>query len=147
MGRKRFVTSDISIDDKVAEVAELNPVAGLMWPWFLTALDDWARLTGSPREIRNSVFQPFPYSKDDIQAAIDLYELHHLVHRYMVNDKHYLQFNPKAFYELNSYIQKSRQRHDGSKIPPPRDHPWGNFWQTSDWDDTGQRKVQQLDEE
>lgn len=147
MPRKRFITDNISVDDKVAEVAEADPVSGLMWPWFLVHLDDWGRITGSWREIRNTVFQSFPYGKEEIQTAIDLYEERHLAHFYTVGGKPYLQFNPKAFYELNSYIQKSRQRHDGSKLPPPIDHPWRNFWQTSDWDDTGQRKVLPTDDE
>lgn len=141
MGHKRFVTSDISIDGKVSEVAEVNPVAGLMWPWFLTALDDWARMTGNTREIKNSVFQSFKFTFDEIQAALDLYEDKQLMHLYEVNGKPYLQANPKAFYELNSYIQKSRQEHDASKIPPPTDHPWGRYWRTSVWNGDSQQKA------
>jgi len=35
MARKRFVTSDMSIDEKIADIAAENPVAALMWPWFI----------------------------------------------------------------------------------------------------------------
>jgi hypothetical protein len=38
MARKRFVTSEISTDRKIAKLAEKNPVAAALWPWFITAL-------------------------------------------------------------------------------------------------------------
>ena len=44
MARKRFVTSEISTDRKIAKLAEKNPVAAALWPWFITALDDWGRM-------------------------------------------------------------------------------------------------------
>lgn len=138
MGRKRYITSDMTYDAKVARVAAESGVAGLMWPWFLLSLDDWARTVGDPWEIKYGVFQIFAYEPDDIQKAITLYDKYGLIHRYAYGDKTYVQANPVAFYKLNSYIQKSRQQHDASKLPPPRDHPWGMHWKTSDWDDNGQ---------
>jgi len=143
MGRKRFITSDISKDGDLSEVAEENPVAGLMWPWFITALDDWARMEADPREIRNDTFGSFKshYSKDAVESAITLYVKYGLIHRYEISGKTYLQFNPKSYYKQQTYIEKRRQRHDSSRLPPPRDHPWGVYWPTSDWDDTGQQKA------
>lgn len=44
MARKRFVTSDMSIDEKIADIAAENPTAALMWPWFITGFDDWGTL-------------------------------------------------------------------------------------------------------
>lgn len=43
MARKRFVTSEISTDRKIAKLAEKNPVAAALWPWFITALDDYRK--------------------------------------------------------------------------------------------------------
>jgi len=37
MARKRFVTSEISTDRKIAKLAERNPIAAALWPWFITA--------------------------------------------------------------------------------------------------------------
>lgn len=135
MGRKRFVTSDISTDGDLSEVAEENPVAGLMWPWFITALDDWARMKADPREIRNETFGSFKlhYGKETVEQAIALFVKYGLVVRYEVDGHYYLQFNPRSFYKQQTYIDKRRQSHDGSRFPPPRDHPWGQYWKTSDW--------------
>lgn len=147
MGRKRYVTTDMSTDAKVVAVAQEWSLAGLMWPWFIQNLDDWARMTGNPLEIKFMIFQAFECSCEDIEHAIDIYVKRTLIHRYAYGDKVYLQANPKAFYELQTYIQKSRQKHDGSKLPPPRDHPWGAYWPTSDWDDNGQRHSATNDEQ
>lgn len=48
MARKRFVTSEISTDRKIAKLAEKNPVAAALWPWFITAFDDWGRMSADP---------------------------------------------------------------------------------------------------
>ena len=37
MARKRFITSEISTDRKIAKLAEKNPTAAALWPWFITA--------------------------------------------------------------------------------------------------------------
>lgn len=141
MGRKRYVTSDISKDGDLSEVAEENPVVGLMWPWFITALDDWGRMEADPREIRNETFGSFKshYGKEVVDQAVALYVKYGLVHRYENDGKAYLQFNPKAFYKIQTYIDKKRQKHDGSKLPPPSDHPWGTYWSTSDWGEGGRK--------
>ena len=44
MARKRFITSDMSVDERIADIAVENPVAALMWPWFITGFDDWGRM-------------------------------------------------------------------------------------------------------
>lgn len=133
MARKRFVTTDMSGDAKILAVATENTAAALMWPWFCSALDDWARMSAHPVEIKLTVFQALPGIKDgQIQEAMEIYERHGLAHLYMVDGKQYLQANPKAFYKLNSYIQRSRQEKDGSKYPPPPDHPWAQYWASRD---------------
>lgn len=128
MGRKRFISSDISTDEKLAEVAEENPAAALMWPWLCTALDDWGRMSANPREVKLNVFPGFMFSAPDIQKAMELLDRVGLCHLYQIDGHQYLQVNPETFYDLNTYIQKSRQQTDGSKAPPPPDHPWGRYW-------------------
>lgn len=142
MGRKRYVSSDISNDDKLAAVAEESNQAAMMWPWVLTGLDDWGRMKGSVRELQYGPLSLFrELTRDDVGNMIVLYHRHGLMHRYEVDGHPYLQANPRSFYEIQTYIQKSRQMHDGSKLPPPQDHPWGQFWMTSDWNEKGQRKT------
>jgi hypothetical protein len=134
MGRKRFVTSDMSSDEKIAIVAEEHgDTAALMWPWLVTALDDWARMNANPREVKLNVFQAFSLTSTDVQAAMEACHEAGLCWLYQVDGKQYLQANPEAFYKQNTYIQEARRAHDGSAYPPPLDHPWGNFWRTSKW--------------
>jgi hypothetical protein len=81
MARKRFVTSDMSVDERLAEIAAENPVAALMWPWFITNFDDWGRMEAVPMKIKLTVFPAFPYTADDISEAINLYAKHEIVHK------------------------------------------------------------------
>lgn len=59
MARKRFITSDMSVDERIAEIAAENPVAALMWPWFITGFDDWGRMEAVPGKIKLSISQRF----------------------------------------------------------------------------------------
>jgi len=147
MARKRFITSEISTDDKLAAVAEANPVAALMWPWFLKELDDWGRMKANPREIRLEVFPAFNFTAQQIQEALDCYHEHGLAWVYQVDGKQYMQVNPESWYRLQSYIQAARRNRDDSQLPPPLEHPWGQWWPESRWyDDTQQTLANFADE-
>jgi DnaD/phage-associated family protein len=124
MARKRYITSDISIDEAVAAVANENPTAALMWPWFIKELDDWGRMTGSPLKIKLQVFQAFQFTIDDIKVAISLFAKHGLVHAYEAKGIQYLAVNPDTFYKHQPYIHKSKRHDDKSSIPAPIDAPW-----------------------
>ena len=124
MARKRFITSDMSIDEKIAEIAAENPVAALMWPWFITGFDDWGRMEANPLKIKLSIFPAFPYTAEDIEKAINLYSEHGLVHRYEVYGKLYLAINPEKFYYYQTYIRGEKREKDGSNCPPPPNPPW-----------------------
>ena len=73
MARKRFVTSEISTDRKVARLAEANPIAAALWPWFITGFDDWGRMSADPIEVKLTIFPAFPYTSDEIAEIIQLY--------------------------------------------------------------------------
>jgi len=124
MARKRFITSDMSIDERIAEIAAQNPVAALMWPWFITGFDDWGRMEAAPIKIKLSIFPAFPYTAKDIEEAINLYAKHGLVHKYEVDGKQYLAINPKKFYKYQTYIRSDKRETDGSSCPPPPNPPW-----------------------
>lgn len=148
LGRKRFITSDISTDSKLYKVAAANPIAALMWPWFIKELDDWGRMKADPIEVKLNVFQAFPYTAEEIQAAMECYHEHGLAWLYTVDGKQYLQVNPESWYRLQSYIQASRRNRDDSSYPPPLDHPWGQWWPESRWytDDAQQTLANFADE-
>jgi len=121
---KRSVTSEMSSDSKLALIAENNPTAALMWPWFITHLDDWGRFTADPIEIKLRVFPAFPYTHDEIKEAVILYDKYGLAHYYEVDGKSYIAVNPDTFYKYQSYIGEKRKEKDTSKYPPPPNPPW-----------------------
>ena len=127
MGRKRFVTSDISIDKAVAWLASEDPMAALMWPWFITGFDDWGRMVGDPVEVKLSIFQAFPYTAEDINRVIKLLAKHKLVHYYQIDGKEYLAVDPDNWYKYQTYIKKERKEKQSSRIPEPIDAPWSKI--------------------
>jgi len=40
MSRKLYVSTDISIDEALAEIADDDALSALLWPWLLVHLDD-----------------------------------------------------------------------------------------------------------
>lgn len=128
---KRFVTSEMSSDSKLALVADENPTAALMWPWLITHLDDWGRICGNPLEIKLKVFPAFPYTAADIQDTIALFDKYGLVHCYEVDAKPYIAVNPDSFYKRQTYIGAKRKEEDKSKYPPPPNPPWDDHKQLS----------------
>ncbi len=124
MARKRFVTSEISTDRKIAKLAEKNPVAAALWPWFLTALDDWGRMNADPIEVKLTILPAFPYTSDEVEEFIRLYHEFEIAHHYEVDGKPYLAVNPETWLKYQTYIRKDKLEKQNSKIPEPKNAPW-----------------------
>ena len=124
MARKRYVTSDMSNDEQLAEIAAVNPVAALMWPWIITGMDDWGRMTASPMKIKLTIFPAFPYSAEEIAADINLYAEKGLVHPYEVSGHRYMAIDPAKWFYWQNYIHSDKRTVDKSSIPAPVDAPW-----------------------
>jgi DnaD/phage-associated family protein len=124
MARKRFVTSEISTDRKIAKLAEKNPIAAALWPWFITALDDWGRMSADPVEVKLTIFPAFPYTSDEIEEIIQLYHQYGIAYYYKVDGKPYLAVNPETWYKYQTYIRQERKENQKSKYPEPEDAPW-----------------------
>ena len=124
MARKRFVTSEISTDRKIAKLAEVNPTAAALWPWFITAFDDWGRMNADPIEVKLTVFPAFPYTSDEVEEFIKLYHEFEIAYFYEVDEKPYLAVNPETWLKYQTYIRKDKLEKQKSKIPEPKDAPW-----------------------
>jgi hypothetical protein len=124
MARKRFITSEISTDRKIAKLSEKNPVAAALWPWFITAFDDWGRMSADPVEVKLTLFPAFPYTSEDIEEIIKLYHEFGIAYHYEVDGKPYLAVNPEKWLKYQTYIRKSKLEQQKSKIPEPKDAPW-----------------------
>ena len=124
MARKRFVTSEISTDRKIAKLAEKNPVAAALWPWFITAFDDWGRMNADPIEVKLTILPAFPYTSDEVEEFIRLYHEFEIAHHYEVDGKPYLAVNPETWMKYQTYIRKDKLEKQNSKIPEPKNAPW-----------------------
>ncbi|MGI5999241.1 MAG: hypothetical protein ACOX89_11340, partial [Lutispora sp.] len=124
MARKRFITSEISTDRKIAKLSEKNPVAAALWPWFITAFDDWGRMSADPVEVKLTLFPAFPYTSEDIEEIIKLYHEFGIAYHYEVDGKPYLAVNPEKWLKYQTYIRKSKLEQQKSKHPEPEDAPW-----------------------
>lgn len=123
MARKRYITSAMSVDRKLSLLAEENPTAALMWPWFITAFDDWGRMSADPVEVKLTVFPAFPFTSSEIGEAIKLYDKYGLAHYYLVDNKPYLAVNPSTWWKYQNYIKFERKK-GSSRYPPPPNPPW-----------------------
>jgi len=124
MARKRFITSDMSVDERIGDIAAENPVAALMWPWFITGFDDWGRMEAVPGKIKLSIFPAFPYTSDEIAEIIQLYHKHEIAFYYEIDGKPYLAVNPETWLKYQTYIRKDKLEKQNSKIPEPKNAPW-----------------------
>ena len=124
MARKRFITSEISTDRKIAKLAEKNPTAAALWPWFITAFDDWGRMSADPIEVKLTIFPAFPYTSDDIETFIKLYHEFGIAYHYEVGEKSYLAVNPDTWLKYQTYIRKDKLEKQNSRIPEPLGAPW-----------------------
>ena len=124
MARKRFVTSEISTDRKVARLAEANPIAAALWPWFITGFDDWGRMSADPIEVKLTIFPAFPYTSDEIAEIIQLYHKYEIAYHYEVDGKPYLAVNPNNWFKYQTYIGKKKIKEQKSRHPEPVNAPW-----------------------
>lgn len=122
MARKVYVSSDMSADETLIDIAEIDPVANLLWPWFITAFDDWGRAQAAPKRIKNTIFPANDMvTVEIINNALTLYHNHQLITLYQVDGKEYMSISPDKWFKWQTHIRKEKRETDGSKYPPPAD--------------------------
>jgi hypothetical protein len=111
----------MSIDDRLSLVAEKKPLAALIWPWILTAFDDWGRAETSARQLKNKVFPAISMvTAKDIEEALVLYGQVGLITLYEVEGKRYMCIEPLKWFKYQTHIRMSKREKDDSRIPAPR---------------------------
>lgn len=122
MARKVYVSSDISLDDELADVAEIDPLCALLWPWFLTTFDDWGRSESSPKRLKRQVFpENTLITADIIEKALILFNTYQLIKLYSVDGKQYMAVDPEKWFKYQTHIRSEKREKDKSKCPPPSD--------------------------
>lgn len=123
MGRKVFVSSDIAVDERLIDVASEDGKAALLWPWLLTAMDDWGRAEASPKRLKARIFPSNPLvTADDVAQAMALYARVGLMSIYEAGGKAYMAVREETWWRYQTHIHKSKREKDESKIPPPPRH-------------------------
>ena len=120
VSRKVFVSSDMSIDEGLIAVAEQSSESALLWPWLLTAFDDWGRSEANARRLKARVFPAIAHVTPDlINEALRLYAEYGLIAVYTVRDKQYMAIDPAKWFKYQTHIRRDKRDKDESKIPPP----------------------------
>lgn len=119
MSRKRYISTDISTDAKVAELSSHGFLAPLIYTWSIPHMDDWGRISGDAREFKMQVCPGLDITIRDVEEAINQVVSIGLWIRYNVNGKWCISISkPETWFKHQSYINKSKRDDDtGSNYP------------------------------
>ena len=120
MARKIFLSSDMSVDEALMAISEHTPLAPLLWPWLLTAFDDWGRSEASPLRIKAKVFPMFAaVTVQGITDAISCFSEQGIIETYNVGGKEYMAVPVAKWFKYQTHIHGSKRSRDESKLPAP----------------------------
>lgn len=121
MSRKRYISTEISTDKKVAELADHGLLPLLLFTWAIPHMDDWGRITGDAREFKLLVCPGLDVTTKDVDEAIDAIVSAGLWLRYEVDGKKCIAVaNQESWFKHQSYINKEKRNNDaGSHFPSP----------------------------
>lgn len=118
MSRKRFITSEMSTDERLAEVAAEEPIAALIWPWILLELDDWGRAEFKPVKMKLSLFPACQLvSADCLATSVDCLVKYGLLAKYEVDGKTFIAVHPKKWLKFQTYLVGTKRPGHTSSIP------------------------------
>ena len=110
MGRKRSISTDISIDESVDEVAQLSDFAALLYTWMIPHADEDATITGSVKRLMAMVM---PYRRDkkdsEVEKALGMMHDAGLFEGYDP-DEQLIYFPIDSFYKYQSSIHADKRR-------------------------------------
>ena len=120
MSRHRSISTDISTESQVAELAEHGPLPLLLYTWAIPHADDWGRMTGDPRQFKLLVCPGLDVSVRDVEQALTVIAEAGLWLRYEVGGKWYIAFPPSSWFRHQNYVPKSKRDADKSAFPAPQ---------------------------
>lgn len=113
MPRGRFLSKDISLDEKVNALSD--DTARLLFTWLIAHLDCEGRLHGDPTTVKSIVFPRRKISVQKVNKYLNEIAEKRLILRYSVNGNDYLL--APHFEKHQVGLQKSKEAQ--SQIPPP----------------------------
>jgi hypothetical protein len=124
MSRRRYLTSDISTDPRIADLSSYGALPVALYLMAITHADDWGRLTGDARQFKLLVCPGFDVTARDIDEALGQIAEVGLWLRYSVEGRAYIAFPPASWFRYQTYIGRDKRATDGSAIPAPADPAW-----------------------
>lgn len=120
MSHKIFISSDISVDERLVEIAEDSPESVLLWPWLLTALDDWGRATADAKRLKYTVFPALTtVTPQIITESISRFERMGLIELYEVDGKWFFAVPSETWFKYQTHIRVEKRDNDKSRLPAP----------------------------
>ncbi|WP_054749974.1 DnaD domain-containing protein [Ruminiclostridium josui] len=110
MARRRYISTEISIDKAVNKLAiEYGDFAALLYTWMIPHAEDTCFITADPYEIFNKVIPARrDKTEEDIQHAVDGMIKLGLVQ--LSDNGKMLSFPPESFYKYQTYIPEKKRR-------------------------------------
>lgn len=120
MARKVYITSEMSIDERLIGVAQQDPQAALLWPWLLTVFDDWGRAEANSVRLKAQVFpMNDAVTAELVEKALQLFNQMGLIVLYEVNGKRYMAVPEQKWFRYQTHIRHEKRLKDGSHYPAP----------------------------
>lgn len=120
MGHKIFISSDMSVDARLIDVGERSSLAALLWPWLLTAFDDWGRSEASIKRLKAQVFPMLAeVTLAVIDEALQLYAETGLITLYDVDGRRYMAIPAEKWFSYQTHIRSEKRERDSSRYPAP----------------------------
>lgn len=119
MSRRRYISTDISTDPKVAELAEYGPLPLLLYTWAIPHMDDWGRIIGEPRQFKLLVCPALDVTASAVDEALTHIASVGLWERYEVEGRKYIAVGPESWFKHQTYINHKKREEDKSQYPCP----------------------------
>jgi hypothetical protein len=115
MARRRYLSTNISTDPRIRDVAAKSEFAALFYTWTIPHADDDGVLPSDPDTLLMTVLPGFRWrGSEDVAAAVQLLLEHEL---YEIREDGRLGFPGQAFYRYQTYIS------NGRRVRPPEPPP------------------------
>lgn len=112
MSRRRYISTELSTDIRLAELAEHGIMPLLLYTWAIPHFDDWGRMSGDPRQFKLTVCPALDISSSEVLAAIEQIENVGLWNRYVAERKWVIAVPSERWFKHQSYIGKDKRLND-----------------------------------
>jgi hypothetical protein len=109
MSRRRQITSDISTDAKVSDLAPYGVLPMLLYTWAIPHADDLGRITADPRQFRLLVCPAVETTPAEVETALEQIASVGLWEMREESGQRYFQFPLESWFKHQSYINAKKR--------------------------------------